>query len=98
MRNDIYHIKATTNYNLVKRSVDIAASDSDIMVIYRDSDTQQQQQQEKAHECGFDNMLHRSIVKRGVEQLQPRDAFTKLTGQGCPTTKKSNNYISPQYN
>ncbi|KAL9557529.1 hypothetical protein MBANPS3_001336 [Mucor bainieri] len=95
VQNDIYHIKATTNYNLVKRSVDIAASDSDVMVIYRDSDTQQHQGYEtsEAHACGFDNMLHRPIAKRGEIS---RDAFTKLTGQGCPTTRKSNYYTSPQ--
>ncbi|KAL7319325.1 hypothetical protein PS15m_002474 [Mucor circinelloides] len=89
VRNDIYHIKATANYNLVKRSVDIAASDSDVLVIYRDSDTQQRQGHEtsQVHECGFDNLLHRSIVKRGEVA---RDGFTKLTGQGCPTTKKIN--------
>ncbi|OAD03386.1 hypothetical protein MUCCIDRAFT_143452, partial [Mucor lusitanicus CBS 277.49] len=89
VQNDIYHIKATTNYNLVKRSVDIAASDSDVMVIYRDSDTQQHQGNEasQAHACGFDNLLHGSIAKRGA--AVSRDAFTKLTGQGCPTTKKS---------
>ncbi|KAK4516029.1 carnitine O-acetyltransferase yat1 [Mucor velutinosus] len=89
VQNDIYHIKATTNYNLVKRSVDITASDSDVMVIYRDSDTQQHQGHEtsQAHACGFDNLLHRSIAKRGEVS---RDAFTKLTGQGCPTTKKIN--------
>ncbi|KAI8637171.1 Metallo-peptidase family M12-domain-containing protein [Parasitella parasitica] len=95
IKNDIYHIKSTANYNLVKRSVDIAALHSDMMVIYRDSDTQQQPQQQqivasKSHGCGFDNLLHRSLVKRGDEQLQSNNGFTKLTGQGCPTTKKIN--------
>ncbi|CEP15429.1 hypothetical protein [Parasitella parasitica] len=94
IKNDIYHIKSTSNYNLVKRSVDITAPHSDLMVIYRDSDTQQQPQQQqeasKSHGCGFDNLLHRSIVKRGDQQPQPNGGFTKLSGQGCPTTKKIN--------
>ncbi|KAI7858760.1 Metallo-peptidase family M12-domain-containing protein, partial [Circinella umbellata] len=48
--SDIYHIKTTTNFHLSKRTDDpLPSNNNSPMVIYRDSDIEQQQPNEKHH-------------------------------------------------
>ncbi|KAI8087346.1 Metallo-peptidase family M12-domain-containing protein, partial [Thamnidium elegans] len=81
--NDLYHIKATHQYNLVKRSNDPLATDT-AMLMYRDSDTSLTKRETSSHQCGFDNMM----IPR-VEELTG-GLLSKRFEQGCPITKKIN--------
>ncbi|KAI8368020.1 Metallo-peptidase family M12-domain-containing protein [Choanephora cucurbitarum] len=86
--HDIYHIKATTTYNLVKRSTDIEPVQPGKMVIYRDSDTTPLTKRGQHHQCGFDQLLHgksfasnptmSSLMKRGEV------FFSQNKPSGCP--------------
>lgn len=81
--NDLYHVKAAHQYNLVKRSSDPVAKDT-AMVMYRDSDTALTKRDSSSHQCGFDNMMMPSAVEQFKGGL-----LTKRFEQGCPITKKS---------
>lgn len=81
--NDLYHVKAAHQYNLVKRSSDPVAKDT-AMVMYRDSDTVLKKRESSSHQCGFDNMM----MPREVEQFTG-GLLTKRFEQGCPIAKKS---------
>ncbi|CDH56326.1 zinc metalloprotease [Lichtheimia corymbifera JMRC:FSU:9682] len=68
VHDNIYHVKATHNYQLAKRSDDVelnTAHHQSRMVIYRDSDTvltpllrRDGQPTTQVPECGFDQLLH----------------------------------------
>lgn len=75
--NDLYHIKDTHQYNLVKQPNDPASSSS--MVIYRDSDMLSKRDDPHTHQCGFDNLIQPTTLP----------VLTKRFDQGCPTAKKS---------
>ncbi|GAA5800282.1 hypothetical protein HPULCUR_005708 [Helicostylum pulchrum] len=80
--NDLYHVKAAHQYNLVKRSTDPVAATNTPMVIYRDSDTLLTKRDATSHQCGFDNMMMPRVEQGGL--------LTKRFEQGCPITKKIN--------
>ncbi|KAI9487615.1 MAG: Metallo-peptidase family M12-domain-containing protein [Benjaminiella poitrasii] len=93
---DIYHIKSMENYNLVKRSQDpIIPRHQQLnqhMIVYRDSDTSftKRDDSQQSHQCGFDNLEHKSIFNKRSIAANDDTHLLKLTTQGCPKTRKIN--------
>lgn len=87
---DIYHIRSTSNYNLVKRSEDASVTFREPMVIYRDSDTSTltKRQGEGPHQCGFDSLV-KNHQRSQFGVLNKRYNEGELSSQGCPSVKKS---------
>lgn len=90
---DIYHIKSTSNYNLVKRSEDASVTFRDSMVIYRDSDTSAAliKRQDQPYQCSFDSLLNNDSMLNKRSDVKGELSTT----QGCPTTRKSKLSLHP---
>ncbi|KAI9024900.1 Metallo-peptidase family M12-domain-containing protein [Phycomyces nitens] len=73
---DMYHIKATSNYKLAKRSDDaeLASEENVHMVVYRDSDTVVTHRRSLAKSsCGFDHLDHNQEIYRQSKTNQLLD-------------------------
>ena len=92
--HDLYHIKVTENYRLVKRTEDPSHPPTP-MVIYRESDTTLSKRDTQQSTCGFDTMDQPTLEKHTTLLGRRGGLLNKRFENGCPTTKKSKYFSSP---